>query len=158
MCINCVTLDVFCMLQCTSRSIHAVRALLYIESWWRHQMETFSASLAICAGNSPIPGEFPAQRPVTRSFDIFFDLHPNKRLSKQWWGWWFERPSSPLWRNSMVLLLFSNVIMVLFAGTNVGSTPVINARAIIFSNRSFSHCYWRNTGLISDNTKPGEHM
>ena len=37
-------------------------------------METFSALLAICAGNSPVPGEFPAQRPVTRSFDVFFDL------------------------------------------------------------------------------------
>ena len=43
-------------------------------------METFSALLAICAGNSPVTGEFPAQRPVTRSFDIFFDLHLNKRL------------------------------------------------------------------------------
>ena len=40
-------------------------------------METFSALLAICAGNSPFPGEFPAQRPVTRSFDVFYDLHPN---------------------------------------------------------------------------------
>ena len=49
--------------------------------------------------NSPVPGEFPAQRPVTRSFDVFFDLHPNKRLSKQWWGWWFETPSCPLWRH-----------------------------------------------------------
>ena len=39
-------------------------------TWWRHQMETFSALLAICAGNSPVTGEFPAQRPVTRSFDI----------------------------------------------------------------------------------------
>ena len=38
-------------------------------------METFSALLAVCAGNSPAIGEFPAQRPVTRSFDIFFDLH-----------------------------------------------------------------------------------
>ena len=37
------------------------------------------------------PGEFPAQRPVTRSFDVFFDLRPNKRLSRQPWGWWFER-------------------------------------------------------------------
>ena len=46
-------------------------------------METFSALLAICAGNSPVPGEFPAQRPVTRSFDVYFDLRPNKRLSKQ---------------------------------------------------------------------------
>ena len=36
--------------------------------WWRHQMETFSALLAICAGNSPVPGEFPAQRPATRIF------------------------------------------------------------------------------------------
>ena len=51
-----------------------------------HQMETFSALLAICVGNSPVPGEFPTQRPVTRSFDVFFDLRLNKRLSKQWWG------------------------------------------------------------------------
>ena len=39
------------------------------------------------------------QRPVTRSFDIYFDLRPNKRLSKQRWGWWSETPSSPLWRH-----------------------------------------------------------
>ena len=45
-------------------------------------MEPFSALLAICAENSPVPGEFPAQRPVTRSFDVFFDLRRNKRLSK----------------------------------------------------------------------------
>ena len=68
-------------------------------SWWRHQMETFSALLAICAGNSPVPGDFPTQRPVTRSFDVFFDLRPNKRLSKEWRGWWFETPSHPLWRH-----------------------------------------------------------
>ena len=71
-------------------------------SWWRHQMETFSALLAICAGNLPVPGEFPAQRPVTRSFDVFFDLHLNKRLSKQWWGWWFETLRHPLWRHRNV--------------------------------------------------------
>ena len=68
-------------------------------SWWRHQMETFSALLAICAGNSPVPAKFPAQRPVARSFDVFFDLRSNKRLSKHWWCWWFETPSSPLWRH-----------------------------------------------------------
>ena len=60
-------------------------------------METFSALLALCAGNSPVSGEFPTQRPVTRSFDVFFDLRLNKRLSKQWWGWWFETLSRPLW-------------------------------------------------------------
>ena len=49
-------------------------------SWWRHEMETFSALLALCAGNSPVTGEFPSQRPVTRSFNAFFDLCLNKRL------------------------------------------------------------------------------
>ena len=68
-------------------------------SWRRHEIETFSALLAICAGNPPVPGEFPAQRPVTQSFDIFFDLRLNKRLSKQSWGWWFETQSRPLWRH-----------------------------------------------------------
>ena len=59
-------------------------------------METFSALLAICAGNSPVNGEFTTQRPVTRSFDIFFHLRLNKQLSKQSWGWWFEKLSRPL--------------------------------------------------------------
>ena len=50
-------------------------------------METFAALLAICAGNSPVPGgEFPTQRPVTVSFDVFFDLRRNKGLSKHWLG------------------------------------------------------------------------
>ena len=62
-------------------------------------METFSALLAICAGNSPASGEFPDQRPVTRSFDVFFDLHLNEQLSKHWRGWWFETPSWSLWRH-----------------------------------------------------------
>ena len=46
-------------------------------------MEAFSAFLAICAGKSPVPGEFPVQRPVTRNFDIIFHLRLIKRLSKQ---------------------------------------------------------------------------
>ena len=37
-------------------------------------METISALLALCVGNSPVTGEFPAQRPVPRNFDVFFDL------------------------------------------------------------------------------------
>ena len=47
---------------------------------------------------SPVTGEFPAQRPVTRSFGVFFDLRLNKRSSKHSWGWWFETPSRLLWR------------------------------------------------------------
>ena len=84
-------------------------AVKYFISWRRHQMETFSALLTICAGNSPVPGEFPTQRPVTWSFDVFFDLRLNKRLSKQSWGWWFETLSRPLWRHCNVHLLLGTV-------------------------------------------------
>ena len=61
------------------------------------------------------PGEFPTQRPVTRSFDVFFDLRLNKRLSKQPWGWWFETLSWSLWRHCNDLLFFhhnSNVMEI----------------------------------------------
>ena len=62
-------------------------------------MEIFSALLALCAGNSPVNGEYPSKRPVKRSFYVFFDLRLNKHLSKQSCGWWFETPWCPLWRN-----------------------------------------------------------
>ena len=52
----------------------------------------------VTAGNSPATGEFPSHRPVTRSFDVFFDLCLNKRLSIQPRRWWFETPSRSLWR------------------------------------------------------------
>ena len=69
-------------------------------------MEKISALLVLCAGNSPVTGEFPSQRPVARSFDVFFDLRLNKRLSKQSWGWWFEAPSCSLWRHCNTLGLY----------------------------------------------------
>ena len=50
-------------------------------TWWRHQMEA------------------KAQKPMTRSFDVFFDLCLNKRLSKQSRRRWFETPSRSLWRH-----------------------------------------------------------
>ena len=71
-------------------------------SWWRHQMEILSRLLAFCKGNSPVTGDFPAQRPVTRSFDVSFDLHLNQPLSKQLRHRWFEMPSSSLWRHCNV--------------------------------------------------------
>ena len=78
-------------------------------SWWRHQMETFSSLLAICAGNSPVTG----QSPVTRSFDVFFDLRLNKRLSKQSWGWWLETPSRPLWCHCNVIADFPSTVAIM---------------------------------------------
>ena len=85
----------------------------FVEPWWRHQIETFSALLAICSGNSPVPGEFPTQRPVTRSFDVFFDLRLNKRLSKQSWGCWLETPSCPLWCHCNALALANGIKLLL---------------------------------------------
>ena len=70
---------------------------LMLLTWWRHHMKTFSAVLAFCAGNSPVTGEFPSQRPVMRSFDVFFDLRLNQQLSKQWRHRWFEMPSHSSW-------------------------------------------------------------
>ena len=62
-------------------------------------METFSALLALCAGNSPVIGEFPSQRPVPWCFVVFFDLRLNKRLSKQSGHRWYETPSRSLWHH-----------------------------------------------------------
>ena len=70
-------------------------------SWWYHQMETFSALLAICVGNSPV-----TQRPETWSFDVFFDLCLNKQLTEHSWGWWFETPLCPLWRHCNVITMY----------------------------------------------------
>ena len=78
-------------------------------------METFSVVLAICARNSPVTGEFPAQRPVTRGFDVFFDLRLNERLSKQSWSWWFEMPSCQLWRHSNVQTMSDCVVITVCA-------------------------------------------
>ena len=58
-------------------------------------------------------GEFPTQRPVTRSFDVFCDLRLNKRLSKQPWGWWFETPSWSLWRHCNVTKLLDFQVTLL---------------------------------------------
>ena len=69
-------------------------------TWWHNQMETFATLQVLCAGSSPVTGGFPAQRPVTWSFDVFFDLRLNKLLSKQLWGWWFETLLCPSWSRS----------------------------------------------------------
>ena len=79
--------------------------VFYIETgtcsmpWWCHQMETFSTLLALCAGNSPVTGECPSQRPVTWSFYVFFEMRLKERLRKQSLGWWIETPLLPLWRH-----------------------------------------------------------
>ena len=96
--------------------------------WWRHQMDAIFALPAICAGNSPVTGEFPAQRQVTRSFDVFFDLRLNKRLSRQSWGWWFETPWRPLWRHCNVhgRLTVNSYLLRQWFGAELATKPYLN--------------------------------
>ena len=84
--------------------------LYFLFSRWRHEMEICFALLALCAGNSPVNGEFLSQEPVMRSFDVFFDLRLTKRLSKQLRRRWFERPSRSLWHHCNVVLNSDPVI------------------------------------------------
>ena len=62
-------------------------------------MMTSSNENIFCVTGHLCGDEFPTQRPVTQSFDVFFDLRLNKRLSKQSWGWWFDTLSCPFWRH-----------------------------------------------------------
>ena len=89
-------------------------------------MQTFSALLDICAGNSPVTGEFPAQRPVMRSFDVFFDMRLNKQLSKQSWGWWFEMLTCPLWRPSNVCKIFQALQLIVIWSLSPQKRTYIN--------------------------------
>ena len=97
-------------------------------------METFSALLAICAGNSPVTGGFPTRRPVARSFDVFFDLRLNIQLSKQWWGWWFETPWRPLWRHCNVISAGNN-------SGNLNNHIIVIVEHTSTSNNSFRAQY-----------------
>ena len=85
-------------------------------------MEPFSALLAPYAGNSPVTGDFPAQRPVARSFDIFFDLRLTKPLSKHSWGWWFETLSRSVRRHSNDSLKISTAAELLWKGYSMISS------------------------------------
>ena len=127
--------------------------MFLVSSWWRHQMKTFFALLAICAGNSPVPGEFPTQRSVMRSFDVFFDLRLNKRLSKQPWGWWFETLSWSLWRHRNDVLCFFAAALPLFGTRCVYFMQYCsfrNPELFVFINMHISeklkYCKWKSLG------------
>ena len=101
-------------------------------------METFSALLTICAGNSTVTGEFPSQMPVTRSFDVFFDLSPNKRWSKQSWGWWFETSTRSLWRHCNVRICCAWYIESTMYCECIEIQPIITYVASVMGN----YCTW----------------
>ena len=125
---------------------HDIRHKLY--TWWRHQMETFPAVLALCARNSPVTGEFSSQRPVRWGFDISLDLRLNKRLSKQSWGWWLKTTShsssSSCLNNSRKL--FRNNHSLTFCGM------VFHAYTMLFRPICTSYFHVPNCVLILQST------
>ena len=62
---------------------------------WKH----FPCYWPFVRGDPSVTDGFPSQRLLTRSFDVYFDLQLNKRLSKQSRRRWFETPSRSLWRH-----------------------------------------------------------
>ena len=80
-----------------------------LNPWWRHQMETFSALLAFCAGNVPVTGEFPHKGQWCGALVFSLICALNKRLSKQSWGWWFGAPSRSIWRHCNAVLTHQNL-------------------------------------------------
>ena len=118
----------------------------FSHSRWRHQMELFSALLALCAGNSPVTGEFPSQRSVTRSFNVFFDLHLNKRLSKQLRRQWFETPSGSIWRqfNELYTYVLSHIFFVVVISwdrPSLDSYTVMYGVILVFITRVVKSAY-----------------
>ena len=90
---------------CAYFSLHIVETVS-LKTWWRHRMETFSALLALCAGYSPVSGEFPSQRPVTRSFDFSLMLAWTN-------GWTSNRDAGDLKRHHAH---YDATIMILMIG------------------------------------------
>ena len=107
-----------------------LRCIIYTSPWWRHLMETFSELLANCAGNSPVTGEFPTQRPVTRSFDVFFDPRLNKRLNKQ-------SLSRPSWRHCNAFVN-GKVLLVVFTFFDGDTAKKITRYCSLSTNPNFN--------------------
>ena len=123
-------------------------------SWWRHRMETFSALLALCEGNPPVTAGFPSQKPVPRSFDVFFDLCLNKRLSKQSRRRWFETPSRSLWRNCNVLQTYNKTQQITYNVHDYRGVVYPELTLCAFLTRH--EC--RQRGIPKVNAKPHKHV
>ena len=94
----------------------------------------FRVTVPLC-GEFTGPGEFPAQRPVTWSFSVFFDLRLNKRLSKQWRGRWFKTLSHPFWRHRNDYGIYGSLAW--YTNSKYISTEVLSWMAT--KNKSLGH-------------------
>ena len=133
--------------------VHSITSIT-LSAWWRHQMETFSALLALYAGNSPVTGEFPSQRPAPRKLGVFFDLRLNKRLNKRPRRRWFETPSRSSWHRcngklELSGLLISQSISIRYCTVH-GNCKI---KRIIIKSENTSHISssWVRYGVYSSN-------
>ena len=117
-------------------------------SLWSHQMETFSALLALCEGNPPVTSGFPSQRPVTWSFDAFFDLHLNKWLIRKSRRRWFETPSRSLWPHCngyikyhvmRISSMFKNAIQRGVFNISEKWIGILTERLSLIANNEYTH-------------------
>ena len=122
-------------------SCHNILIKIYVfhGAWWRHQRKTFSALLAICEGNPPVTVAFPSQRPVTRSFDIVFDLRLIKRIRKHF----FRRRR---WRPFRNLDPFETRITPRHVPCQTSHKNFMKFRSCVFVIRTDGHC--KSTELI----------
>ena len=131
---------------CTTQLSSPVWCCHHVYSWWHHQMETFSMLQALCEGNPLVTGGFPSQGPGTQSFDVFFDLHLNKRLSIQSRRWWFEMPLHSLWHHCNVMqnntghhiikmLIYTNLSVIDSLSPVSRSTHIFNKRKGLIGHR-----------------------
>ena len=104
--------------------------------------------ISLLCGKSPVTGEFPAQRPVTRSFDVFFYLRPNKRLSTQSWGWWFDTPSRSLWRH------FNEFRIQLFADCRASSPQQYHLKPSLWYSLKWRASYGETRMMLCLRTTP----
>ena len=106
-----------------------------------------SALLALFDENPPVTGGFPSQRPLTRSFDVFFDLCLNKQVNKQSRRRWFETPSRSLWRHCTEVC--GNVRTLLGAHKNAWSYKkyqcVIDLFCFLSISQTLSIYIWNNS-------------
>ena len=103
-----------------------------------------SALLTICAGNSAVTGKFFEQSQWGGAL-MFSLICLNKRLSKQWWDWWFETPSRPrpLWRHCNVLYLSNKTDTVDIRGIASRALRSLRRRcAFYFCSTSRKDCSW----------------
>ena len=125
--------------------------------WWPHQMGTSSALLALCVGNSPVTG-------TTWSFDAFFDLRLNKRLSKQSRRRWFETPSRSLWHHCNYMHISSvieiSISRISFSGHQTGHQnkfcacldSIYGSRVILVMCKNCSDISWHRLNLNQSKT------